>query len=113
MWYYGRSNDKESIGLAVSSNGVHWERGEIAAKMSDDVGLVMNCGEDWWGFDTQSIRPCEVVIMSSAKVRANSSVYWLYYTGFSSKKIEFLDNSLDFSLENPERLYSDGERQDF
>ncbi|XP_009603669.1 uncharacterized protein LOC107767450 [Nicotiana tabacum] len=110
MWYYGRSNGKESIGLAVSSNGVHWERGEMAAKMSDDVGLVMNCGEDWWGFDTQSIRPCEVVIMSSAKVRANSSVYWLYYTGFSSEKIDFLDNSLDFSLENPERLYSDGEK---
>lgn len=96
MWYHGRSSGgdvKEAIGLAVSSNGVHWERGEI----------VMNCGDDWWGFDTQSIRPCEVVIMSSAKVRANSSVYWLYYTGFGSEKIGFLDNSLDFSLENPER----------
>ncbi|CAN4081277.1 unnamed protein product [Withania somnifera] len=98
MWYYGRSSGgvgvKESIGLAVSNNGVHWERGE----------MVMNCGDDWWGFDTQSIRPCEVVIMSSAKVRANSSVYWLYYTGLGSEKIGFLDNSLDFSLlGDPER----------
>ncbi|KAG5604058.1 hypothetical protein H5410_025550 [Solanum commersonii] len=84
MWYHGRgSNGKDSIGLAVSSNGVHWERGEI----------VLNCGDNWWGFDTQSIRPCEVVIMSSAKVRANSSVYWLYYTGFGSEKIETLEDS--------------------
>ncbi|XP_059317352.1 uncharacterized protein LOC132067946 [Lycium ferocissimum] len=114
MWYHGRSNGgKESIGLAVSSNGVHWERGEMAAKLSDDVGLVMNCGDNWWGFDTQSIRPCEVVIMSSAKVRANSSVYWLYYTGFGSEKIEFLDSSLDFSLENPERMQCEGENGKF
>ncbi|KAK6788831.1 hypothetical protein RDI58_012629 [Solanum bulbocastanum] len=85
MWYHGRGSDggNESIGLAVSSNGVHWERGEI----------VLNCGDNWWGFDTLSIRPCEVVIMSSAKVRANSSVYWLYYTGFGSEKIETLEDS--------------------
>ncbi|KAL3336923.1 hypothetical protein AABB24_029548 [Solanum stoloniferum] len=85
MWYHGRGSDggKESIGLAVSSNGVHWERGEI----------VLNCGDNWWGFDTLSIRPCEVVIMSSAKVRANSSVFWLYYTGFGSEKIETLEDS--------------------
>ncbi|XP_055806351.1 uncharacterized protein LOC129874969 [Solanum dulcamara] len=92
MWYHGRSsnNGKESIGLAVSSNGVHWERGEI----------VMNCGDNWWGFDTQSIRPCEVVIMSSAKVRANSSVYWLYYTGFCSDKIESLEDLNRLRFEN-------------
>ncbi|KAM3359016.1 hypothetical protein P3S68_021949 [Capsicum galapagoense] len=101
MWYHGRGGDggvKESIGLAVSSNGVHWERGEI----------VMSCGDDWWGFDTRSIRPCEVVIMSSAKVRANSSVYWLYYTGFGSEKIEFLDDSdrLRFESGNDKALKS-------
>lgn len=91
MWYHGRCNGgKDSIGLAVSSNGVHWERGE----------LVMNCGDDWWGFDTQSIRPCEVVIMSSAKVRANSSVYWLYYTGCCSEKIESLEDLDRLGFEN-------------
>lgn len=72
MWYYGRSQSKspvvdDSIGLAVSSNGIHWERGGDAAKSASDVGLVMNCSSDWWAFDTQAIRPSEVVIMSSAK----------------------------------------------
>ncbi|OMO71885.1 hypothetical protein COLO4_27992 [Corchorus olitorius] len=63
MWYHGVSNenpDSDSIGLAVSSNGVHWERGK---------NRVMNCSDDWWAFDTESIRPGEVVIMSSSKVK--------------------------------------------
>ncbi|KAH0984631.1 hypothetical protein GBA52_011808 [Prunus armeniaca] len=28
---------------------------------------------DWWAFDTHSIRPSDVVIMSSSKVRASSA----------------------------------------
>ncbi|KAG8366374.1 hypothetical protein BUALT_Bualt17G0073100 [Buddleja alternifolia] len=90
MWYHGRSiqnPNSDSIGLAVSSNGVHWERGLGGVKSNSDVGLVMNCSNDWWAFDTHSVRPCEVVIMSSSKVRANSAVYWLYYTGFCSEKL--------------------------
>lgn len=108
MWYHGRSGEiqgSDSIGLAISSNGIHWERGGGAVQSSVDVGLVLNCSNDWWAFDTQSIRPCEVVVMSSSKVRANSAVYWLYYTGVSSEKVEFLDNSLEFSLENPGSLH--------
>lgn len=111
MWYYGKSNSNpgvDSIGLAVSSNGIHWERGGGPIQTSSDVGLVMNCGKDWWAFDTLSIRPSEVVIMSSTKVRASSAVYWLYYTGYSSEKAESFDNSLDLSLENPERFCNDG-----
>lgn len=107
MWYYGRSNGSpvgDSIGLAVSSNGIHWERGKGTAKSASDVGLVMNCSNDWWAFDTEAIRPSEVVIMSSAKVRVNNSLYWLYYTGFSSEIVDFsLTNSLKFNLENPEK----------
>lgn len=113
LWYHGRSSknpDSDAIGLAVSSNGIHWERGVGDVKSSGDVGLVMNCSQDWWGFDTQSVRPSEVAIMSSTKVRANSAVYWLYYTGFSTEKVEFPDNSLDFILENPERMYSNGKQ---
>ena len=34
-----------------------------------------------WG-----IRPSEMVIMSSSRVRGSSVVYWLYYTSFVSKK---------------------------
>ncbi|GAA0163212.1 hypothetical protein LIER_19129 [Lithospermum erythrorhizon] len=111
MWYHGRSSTNsriDSIGVAVSSNGVHWERGAGQAISRGDVGMVMSCGDDWWAFDTQSVRPSEIVIMSSSKVKADSSVYWLYYTGFSSEQIEFLDNSLDFSLENPERVNNNG-----
>ncbi|GMH27561.1 hypothetical protein Nepgr_029404 [Nepenthes gracilis] len=111
MWYYGRSSenpDADSIGLATSSNGSHWERGQEAAQSSTDVGLVMTCGGDWWAFDTRSIRPSDVMIMSSEKVRSTSSVYWLYYTGFSSEETKPSDSkSLTFSLQNPERISLD------
>ncbi|XP_043723183.1 uncharacterized protein LOC122670394 [Telopea speciosissima] len=91
MWYHGSSDaipSSDSIGLAVSSNGIHWERGAGAVRSSTETGMVMNCSKDWWAFDTESVRPSDVVIMSSTKVRASSAVYWLYYTGFSSEKVE-------------------------
>nr|GMD21095.1 Glycosyl hydrolase, five-bladed beta-propellor domain-containing protein [Ipomoea batatas] len=107
MWYHGRSGknpESESIGLAVSSNGIHWERGIGGVESSGDVGMVMNPSQDWWGFDTLSVIPGEVSIMSSAKLRANSAaVYWLYYTGFSAEKLEFPEN---FPFQNPERACS-------
>ncbi|XP_027359870.1 uncharacterized protein LOC113868466 [Abrus precatorius] len=109
MWYHGRAKGKPScdlIGLAISSNGVHWERGGGVARSSSDVGFVMNCGKDWWAFDTGGIRPSEMVIMSSSRVRASSAVYWLYYTGYGSDKVEFADNSLEFSLENPDSFFN-------
>lgn len=114
MWYYGRSGSKpglDSIGLAVSSNGVRWQRGEEAASQSGSTpGLVMSCGEDWWAFDTVSIRPSEVMVMSSSKVRAASAVYWLYYTGYSSEEVELPQGlSLQFDLSNPERAQYGGE----
>ncbi|KAA8532957.1 hypothetical protein F0562_032926 [Nyssa sinensis] len=39
MWYHGRpnGNQKDSMGLAVSSNGIHWERGEGAVRSGADV----------------------------------------------------------------------------
>ncbi|XP_059655824.1 uncharacterized protein LOC132302854 [Cornus florida] len=92
MWYHGRSDNNASdlIGLAVSSNGIHWQRGDGHVQSSRDVGLVMNCRENWWAFDTESIRPSELVIMSSPMY---SSVYWLYYTGFSSEEVELLEST--------------------
>ncbi|XP_050374044.1 uncharacterized protein LOC126791610 [Argentina anserina] len=103
MWYHGQSDKSpgaDSIGLAVSSNGVHWNRGGGAVQSNQDVGSVMSSGKDWWAFDTLSIRPSEVVVMSSSKVRASSAVYWLYYTGYSSEKAEI--SGVPFGLENPE-----------
>ncbi|CAO2828754.1 unnamed protein product [Amaranthus hypochondriacus] len=102
MWYSGSSDKKPGLsltGLAVSSNGVHWERGEQAADSSSGTGVVMNCSEDWWGFDTKSIQPSEIMVMASNKVRISSAVYWLYYTGLSSEEIEMeipLDSSIQF-----------------
>ncbi|XP_020219001.1 uncharacterized protein LOC109802174 [Cajanus cajan] len=107
MWYHGRAKGHPScdlIGLAISSNGVHWERGGGPARSSSDVGFVMSCGKDWWGFDTGGIRPSEMVIMSSSRVRASSAVYWLYYTGYGSERVEFSDHSLEFSVENPDGI---------
>lgn len=105
MWYHGKPKGAPSsdlIGLAISSNGIHWERGGGPARSSSDVGFVMNIGKDWWGFDTNGIRPSELVIMSSFRVRASTAVYWLYYTGYTSESVEFSDHSLEFSLENPD-----------
>ncbi|KAF2290107.1 hypothetical protein GH714_002629 [Hevea brasiliensis] len=111
MWYHGNSSKQpevDSIGLAVSNNGIHWERGVEPVRSSGDVGMVMKCGQDWWAFDTMSIRPSDVVIMSSSKVKALSAVYWLYYSGFSSEKVDFVDDdSLELNLENPERFCID------
>lgn len=115
MWYYGRSNSSsnsnptlDSIGLAVSSNGIHWERGGGPVQTSQDVGLVMSCGKDWWAFDTLSVRPSDVVIMSSTKIRASNAVYWLYYSGYSSVEAEISNNKFfEMKLENPERFYHD------
>ncbi|KAK2636164.1 hypothetical protein Ddye_030956 [Dipteronia dyeriana] len=109
MWYCGSSTENpcsDLVGLAISSNGIHWERGNGPVRSSADVGLVMNCSQDWWAFDTSSISPGEVVIMSSAQVRASNAVYWLYYTGYSSEKVNFSDDdSSEFDLKNPEKFH--------
>ncbi|MCL7040802.1 hypothetical protein MKW94_016878 [Papaver nudicaule] len=111
MWHHGSSSNGknlDSIGLAVSSNGIHWERGTGLVQSSSDVGLVMNCSEDWWAFDTESIRPSEIVIMSSSKVRVSSAVYWLYYTGFNSERVE-IPGTPKVLVENPEKGKRNGE----
>ncbi|KAF3784583.1 hypothetical protein EJ110_NYTH24138 [Nymphaea thermarum] len=105
MWYHGRAeNLSDSVGLTVSSNGIHWERGPASAKTAQDVGQVMRCSNDWWAFDTQSIRPSDVLIMSSSKIRASSGVYWLYYTGFSSETVE-VSGYPRLPIQNPDRNY--------
>ncbi|XP_072985313.1 uncharacterized protein [Typha latifolia] len=84
MWYAGA----DSIGLAASNNGIHWERGSGAVENGGDVGQVMQPGNDWWVFDTGRIEPSDVLIMSSSKLRAASAVYWLYYTGYNPVEVE-------------------------
>ncbi|XP_076942505.1 uncharacterized protein LOC143612398 [Bidens hawaiensis] len=112
MWYTGRPSGNSgpgSIGLAVSSNGVHWERGKGVVQSNSDVGLVLKSSNDWWAFDINGVMPGEILVMSSSKIRANNTVYWLYYTGFSNEKVESLDDSLEFRLQNPEICGKNGE----
>ncbi|GAB2280246.1 hypothetical protein Dimus_014889 [Dionaea muscipula] len=96
MWYHGRpsygseegrrgtTTTTTSIGLAVSSNGICWARGAGPVRSSGDAGLVMSCSNNWWAFDTNGVRPSEMIIMSSSMY---SSVYWLYYTGCTDEEV--------------------------
>ncbi|KAI5078913.1 hypothetical protein GOP47_0006584 [Adiantum capillus-veneris] len=101
LWYSGKSQvlqgnaeneSKEVMGLAISSNGVHWKRGnggsESTELIKDGVGKVLDCSENWWAFDTEITRPSDVLVMSSLKTRTAAGVYWMYYTGGCSEEIE-------------------------
>lgn len=102
MWYSGESLDESkgtTIGIAVSSNGMHWRRGK--AKVDTEahgedgaVGQVLERSENWWAFDTQHLYPSDVLIMSSAKVRAASGVYWLYYSGADVEEMTLPSNAI-------------------
>ncbi|KAK4772427.1 hypothetical protein SAY86_014202 [Trapa natans] len=113
MWYHGRSlgeeeeeeedgtGDRDSIGLTTSCNGIHWSRGEgRVVRSCGDAGMVMECRDNWWAFDTESIRPSELVVMSSPMY---SSVYWLYYTGYSSSGEVVVMDTPAGPVSNPER----------
>lgn len=105
MWYYGRKRgSQDSVGLALSANGVHWLRGSGIIDTDEDVGIVMECTNDWWAFDTEIIRPSDVLVMSSAKARISSGVYWLYYSGCNSDEIK-IPRML---LRNPGRFGENG-----
>ncbi|KAH7570067.1 hypothetical protein ACOSP7_017993 [Xanthoceras sorbifolium] len=101
MWYHGRdgNSSSDSIGLAVSSNGIHWARGAGDVSSCEDAGVVIKCRENWWAFDRESIRPSEMVVMSSPMY---SAVYWLYYSGYSSEQVEITGGE-KICIENPER----------
>ncbi|KAF3324212.1 hypothetical protein FCM35_KLT11679 [Carex littledalei] len=75
MWYGTGS----SIGLATSNNGIHWE---------ETTGESIQPSPDWWVFDNFRVVPSDVLIMSSDKLRFESAVYWMYYTGFTEEKVE-------------------------
>lgn len=55
-------------GIAVSSNGIDWVRGEgpVAGDRDDDrnldVGEVLGCSPDWWTFDTRCVGVSDVQV---------------------------------------------------
>lgn len=118
MWYGGKRQDSQNVedeenevvGLAISSNGVHWKRGNEASDSNEQgevVGKVLDCSGNWWAFDTEVTRPSDVLVMSSLKARAAAGVYWMYYTGGSSEKIEVpKPDHLPVNL--PDFHYNDG-----
>eukprot|EP00890_Picochlorum_soloecismus_P003473 jgi/Picsp_1/4126/NSC_01635-R1_transcriptional regulator-like protein len=97
MWYTGKSKSchdidsifpsSGSIGVAVSSDGLSWERGTgpIAGARGEDrsrdVGKIMEPNEDWWTHDTCHLSVSDVQILSSDSVSSSGGVYWCFYSG--------------------------------
>ena len=104
MWYSGRSagcKDMDdlfpssgSVGVAVSSDGVHWQRGaeRIAgargADKAADVGKVLEPNKDWWWHDTCHLHAADVQLLANASPGGASGVYWMFYSGGSFEEVE-------------------------
>lgn len=103
MWYSGRSASCQdvddvfpssgSVGLAVSSDGIHWRRGEgriegaRGPRRALDVGRVLEPNADWWWFDTCHLAVADVQILSSTSVSSGEGVYWMFYSGGSYETV--------------------------
>ncbi|PSC71076.1 transcriptional regulator [Micractinium conductrix] len=99
MWYTGRSPgcadlddvfpSSGSVGLAVSTDGVHWRRGAgliegaRGPQRALDVGKCLGPNGDWWWFDTCHLSAGDVQILSSSSVSSGEGVYWMFYAGGS------------------------------
>lgn len=104
MWYTGRSEacqsmddifpSSGSIGVAVSSDGINWKRGEgriqgaRGVDRAADVGKVLEPNADWWWFDTCHMSVADVQILSSTSVSAGEGVYWMFYSGGSFEPVQ-------------------------
>eukprot|EP00897_Mesotaenium_endlicherianum_P010420 jgi/Mesen1/9406/ME000614S08665 len=99
MWYQGWKGSSQlpqaGVGLAQSSNGLVWSRGETVvetdARGEGGAGLVMAPSENWWTFDTRHVSVSDVLVMSSNKVRARGGVYWMYYAGGDAEELPMLE----------------------
>ncbi|KAG2439414.1 hypothetical protein HXX76_004771 [Chlamydomonas incerta] len=100
MWYSGRREDSPaaggvdalapssgSVGVAISRDGITWQRGFDAiegsrgADADADVGSVMQPNKDWWTFDTCHLAPGDVQVLSNSSVSSGVGVYWMFYSG--------------------------------
>ena len=107
MWYTGRSNSchdidavfpsSGSIGLAVSSDGITWSRGDgpisgaRGEARSRDVGKIIEPNEDWWTHDTCHLFVSDVQILSSDSVSSSGGVYWCFYSGGDFESVDVPD----------------------
>ncbi|KAI0567049.1 Glycosyl hydrolase [Gracilaria domingensis] len=89
MWYTYRPRHWENsphtppgtltglIGLALSDDGVAWRR----VDGPHNGAILPNNTEDWWAFDTVHVSAGDVLIDSNSRIRADSGVYFMYYSG--------------------------------
>ena len=73
----------QGVGVAVSTDGVTWQRssGPVAGtRDKDDVGKCLDANaDDWWTLDTSAVAVSDVQLFSSD--HAGAGVYWMFYTG--------------------------------
>lgn len=117
MWYTGKSTtchdidsifpSSGSIGLAVSKDGLTWERGHGAISgargegRAMDVGKIIEPNEDWWGHDTCHVAASDVQILSNNAVAGDGGVYWCFYSGGDFEPVT-VPQEMKFSESCPE-----------
>ncbi|KAJ9534567.1 hypothetical protein QJQ45_022078 [Haematococcus lacustris] len=116
MWYGGRAAGAPSVdlvspssgstGIAVSKDGIAWQRGgqavagERGALAQADVGACLTPNGDWWTFDTCHLAVSDVQVLSNSSVQAGVGVYWGFYSGGDFEAVRL-----------PERLLALGGQQ--
>lgn len=66
------------VGLALSTDGLSWTRVQHP---------LLSPNEDWWWFDTSHLSVGNVLIDSNDRVRTDSGVYMMYYSGGDRRKL--------------------------
>lgn len=85
-----------TVGVAVSRNGLVWERGSSAENVNPVLGtdgprevvgrvLARNEGE-WWAFDCAHVLPGCVEVFADERVDSGSGNFWMYYSGADFEK---------------------------
>ena len=117
MWYSGRGSSLSfnpqldavapscgATGVAISSDGVNWLRGEDQVlglqgpTAASDVGQIMTPNsEDWWWFDTCAMQVSDVQIFSNSSVNSGTGVFWKFYSGGDFTPISLAGSGLPSS----------------
>eukprot|EP00803_Ostreobium_quekettii_P006947 evm.model.scf_1246.5 EVM.evm.TU.scf_1246.5 scf_1246:28421-33119(-) len=95
MWYTGCAGAPDaltslmptagSIGVAISADGVNWERGcVIAAGTSSASSCVLKPNDDWWAFDTECLTVSDVQVLD---MTGRGGVFYMYYTGANTETV--------------------------
>lgn len=86
MWYTIHSSQSghdngahgDMVFLATSDDGVRWRR--VTGPLSNGAILTAN-DDQWWAFDTICVSAGSVLFTAPQRVRADTGIYMLYYTG--------------------------------